>query len=99
MIRTLQDIKKSLAAKLPEFKRDYAIREVGIFGSYARQEQSTDSDVDILVDFDKIPGLLTFCEIEDEFEKALNLKVDLVRKQALRPELKERILREVVYLT
>jgi hypothetical protein len=52
--------------------------------------------VDILVEFEEVPDLLTFIEIEIYLEKLLKKKVDLVRKGAIRPELKKRILSEVM---
>jgi len=50
------------------------------------------------VEFDEAPDLFTFLEFEEKLEKLLKQKVDLVTKQALRPERRERILREVVYV-
>ena len=79
-------------------KDEYSVREIGIFGSFVRGEQKMRSDLDILVEFEKVPGLLKFIELEMLLGKMLKRKVDLVRKQAIRPELKEHILGEVVYL-
>ena len=56
------------------------------------------SDVDVLVDFSEIPDLLKFIELELFLEKILKRKVDLVDKQALRSELRDDILRQVVYV-
>ncbi|MEW6380673.1 MAG: nucleotidyltransferase family protein [bacterium] len=74
------------------------MREIGIFGSYARGEQKKRSDVDILVEFDEVPDLFKFIELERYLEKLLKVKVDLVRKKAIWPELKDLILKEVVYV-
>ena len=81
--------KKDLAEK-------YKVKEIGLFGSYIRGEQGKRSDVDILVEFEEVPDLFKFIELERHLEGILGLKVDLVRKEALRKELKERILAEVV---
>jgi len=56
------------------------------------------SDVDILVDFEELPDLLKFIEIENYLEKLLKRKVDLVEKSSVREELKKSILDEVIYL-
>ncbi|RLG57218.1 MAG: nucleotidyltransferase, partial [Candidatus Hydrothermarchaeota archaeon] len=61
-----------------------------------RGEQREASDVDILVEFYETPDLLKFIELERYLEEILGVKVDLVRKQAIREELRERILKEVV---
>ncbi len=97
-MKPLPEIKTVLTAQLADLRRQYHIRELGIFGSYARQQQTSVSDVDILVEFDEVPGLFDFYGLEDHLENLLGIPVDLVRKAVLRPELKEQILREVVYL-
>ena len=81
--------KKDLAEK-------YKVKEIGLFGSCIRGERGKRSDVDILVEFEEVPDLFKFIELERHLEGILGLKVDLVRKEALRKELKERILAEVV---
>ena len=81
-----------------ELKHKYKVKELGIFGSCARGEEKITSDVDILVEFEKVPDLFTFLELEGYLEELLHTKVDLVRKKALRPQLKDNILSEVKYL-
>jgi hypothetical protein len=97
-MRTLEAISTILKKNKSGFRKAYKVREIGVFGSYARRRQKESSDVDILVEFDESPDLFTFLEFEGKLEKLLKTKVDLVTKQALRPELKERILSEVVYV-
>lgn len=96
----LAEIQQILAAHKSDVQDRYRVREIGIFGSYARGEQRKGSDVDILVEFQSrhIPGLLKFIEMERYFERLLKKKVDLVRKGGIRPELRKTILQEVVYL-
>ena len=77
--------------------RQFGVRELGIFGSFARNEQGPDSDVDVLVDlqretFRDYMGLLSF--LEDLFGR----KVDLVMKDTIKPIIRDRILRETVYV-
>lgn len=79
-------------------KQKYGVKRIGIFGSYARGEQTEGSDVDILVEFEK--GCKTFDNYMDlKFFLAdlFQQKVDLVTVEALRPQLKDNILREVSY--
>lgn len=80
--------------------RTYHIKSIGLFGSYARGEEKEDSDIDILVKFQ--PGKKTFdnyMNLKFFLEKLLNHKVDLVIKEAVKPELKERIFKSVIYAT
>ncbi len=97
-MRTLATIHKILEKNKPHLHEAYKVKEIGVFGSYARDRQKEGSDVDILVEFEESPDLFTFLAFEVQLEKLLKMKVDLVTKQALRPELKERILSEVVYV-
>ena len=77
--------KKDLAEK-------YKVKEIGLFGSYVRGRQGKRSDVDILVEFEEVSALFKFIELEGHLEGILGLKVDLARKEAIRKELKDRIL-------
>lgn len=95
-MKTLKDIKKILSSHKTELQEKYKIKEIKIFGSYVRDEQKKRSDVDILVDFYELPDLLKFIEIERHIEEILGVKVDLVRKPALRVELRDKILSEAV---
>ncbi|MBM4271153.1 MAG: nucleotidyltransferase family protein [Deltaproteobacteria bacterium] len=99
-MKTIEEIKEILEEHKEEVSRKYKVREIGIFGSFVRGDQKKRSDIDILVEFNEknIPGLLKFIEMERYLEKLLGKKVDLVRKGGIRPELKEIILKEVVYI-
>ncbi len=97
-MKTLIEIEKIISAHKKELKKKYKIKEIGIFGSYVRGEQTKLSDVDILVDFYEVPDLIKFCEIERVLEELIGIKVDLVEKKSIRPRLKEIILNEAVYL-
>jgi len=76
-------------------KLKYKVREIGIFGSFARGEQTQKSDIDILVDFEETPDLLWFINMEEYLGEILGAKVDLVRKPVIRKELRDVILNEV----
>ncbi|MFH1317662.1 MAG: nucleotidyltransferase family protein [Candidatus Omnitrophota bacterium] len=95
-MKNLKEIQKILAAHKEEMQKRYNLKEIGIFGSFARGEQNKTSDIDILVEFQEVPDLLRFIELERYFEDLLKMKVDLVRKFSVRSELKDIILREVV---
>ena len=80
---------------LPELREKYSVNYLGIFGSYIRGEQTKDSDLDVLVQLDKKPGLLKYIELENYLSDLLEVKVDLVMKSALKPNIGKRILNEV----
>lgn len=79
-----------------EIRKEYKAEITGLFGSYVRGEQKEGSDVDILVRFLEGATLFDLVGLADFLEEKLNLKVDIVSERALRPELKKRILKEVV---
>jgi len=97
-VRTLEDVQKILRAHRKELSEKYGVKCIGIFGSYSRNEQRMDSDVDILVEFERPVGLITFVRLQEYLERLLGVKVDLVTRNALKKRLKERILREVKYV-
>ena len=79
-------------------KTDYKARIIGIFGSYARGEQTKNSDLDVLVRFTGKASLFDLVGLADFLELELGMKVDLVSERALRKELKKSILEELVVL-
>ena len=83
---------------LPDLKREFSVRSLGLFGSYARDDAGKRSDVDILVEFDVVPGLFEFIELENRLGELLGKKVDLVMKDALKPAIGKFILEEVIPL-
>lgn len=81
-----------------ELQRRYGVSEIGVFGSVARGEEQTTSDVDILVSFANPVDLFTFLELKEYLETLLKREVDLVTEKALKPTMRDRILKEVTYL-
>ena len=82
---------------VPILKRHGVVR-AGIFGSCARNDMTADSDIDVLVEIPPDIGLLDFIRIKLEIEEALGKEVDLVEYDAIKPPLKDRILREQVQI-
>jgi predicted nucleotidyltransferase len=81
---------------LPDLERRYKVKTLGVFGSYVRGEQSKRSDLDLLVEFYDSPSLLKFIDMELYLSDLLGIKVDLVMRDALKPAIGERILKETV---
>ena len=91
----LMEMKRAIKSNKKLLRQEYGVKEIGIFGSFARGEQKKKSDVDVLVEFDNVPDLIKFIELERKLQRLLGKKVDLVRKQTIREELKDSILREL----
>jgi len=92
---TLADIKRTLRQHLPELRERYSVASLALFGSYVRNEQKPDSDLDVLVTFHETPGLLKFVELENALSDLLGIPVDLVVEDALKPRIGNRVRREV----
>lgn len=95
-MRKLSDIRKILASNRDELKKRYKVKELRIFGSYARGEQKKTSDVDILVKFGGDATLFDFVGLGEFLQDKLDIKVDIVSEGGIRPELKDNILKEAV---
>ncbi len=85
-----------LREQRPLLSEQFNVATLEVFGSYVRQEQRKDSDLDILVTFNKTPSLLKFVHLENYLSDKLGVKVDLVMKDSLKPAIGKNILREVV---
>jgi predicted nucleotidyltransferase len=72
------------------------VRSLDLFGSVARGESGPDSDVDLLVDFDRPIGLFHFFRVQRRLEEVLGTKVDLVMRDAVKRQLRDRIFAEAV---
>jgi uncharacterized protein len=97
-MKSLTDIVKILSDCQPLIKKKYKINQLGIFGSYARSEQSESSDLDILIDYQEAPTLIQLIELENDLSKAVGEKVDVVTKKGLKPRIARRVLSEVIYV-
>ena len=74
----------------------FGVARVSLFGSFARDEGRDDRDVDLLVEFSRPIGLFEFVRLQRELGERLGHRVDLVTPAALKPQLRDRILREAV---
>ena len=92
-----REMLKNLLAEREHIKK-YGVKRIGLFGSFIRNEQKETSDIDILVEFEK--GMKTFdnyMELKFYLEKLLGCRVDLVTADALKPQIKPYVMREIEY--
>jgi len=97
-MKSIEELKLILRGQKDKLRNNYRLKEIGIFGSYIRGEQKEKSDLDVLVEFDEPVSLLWLVKVEIYLSELLGVKVDLIPKKDVRPELRERILKEAVYL-
>lgn len=96
-MKSLSEIKKLLELYKPGLKAKYHIKNIGLFGSIVRGDVNPDSDVDILVEFEKPIGL-DFVSLAEELEEILGVKVDLVTPNAIKPRMLEYIKQDLIYV-
>ena len=94
----LDKIKQTLKQNKQSLRQEFNVKELGIFGSYVRGEQKENSDVDILIDFSRTPGLFDYMKVENHLSDLLHKKVDLVMKGSLKSTIGKNIMREVIYV-
>jgi len=80
-----------------EIKSKYKVKSIGLFGSYVKDIQKESSDIDFLVEFEKGADLIHYMGLILYLEEKFNRKVDVISKPALKDDLKEAILQEVLY--
>jgi len=95
-MENIEAIRTRLREHKPLLAEKFKVKEIGIFGSLVRGEQSEASDIDILVEFSEPVGFFAFIDLEDYLSEILAAKVDLVSKKALKPHIGRNILRELV---
>ena len=96
---TKEQIVKAISSTKPELQR-FCIRNIGLFGSYVRGEQTKISDIDILIDFEpEKENYDNYMAVYDIIERLFrNEKVEIVTKNGLSPYIGPRILKEVLYV-
>jgi hypothetical protein len=98
-VKTRDQILTFLAQNKKLFQDRYHIIRIGLFGSYARGEQTLKSDIDLLVEFEENTQDLydLKIKIKDFFKESLDVEVDICREKYIKPRIKSSILKETVY--
>ena len=91
------DTLRVLRENMDELRRRFHVKSIAVFGSQARGQAGAKSDVDILVEFNTPVDLFDFVELKQFLETLLGREVDLVTRAALKPQMRDSVLREAVY--
>lgn len=98
-MKTFLEIKNILQLDKNKLKKKYKVKKLGAFGSFVKNKQKKNSDIDILIEFQKNGETFdNYMELKFFLEDTLNSKVDLVIKDTLKEEIKDDILAETVYV-
>ena len=96
-MRSLADIKDKLESIKLALMQKYSIKYLAIFGSYSRNQQHPQSDVDVLVDFEENIGI-RFIDLAEDLENHLGVKVDLISRKGIKDKYFEAIKSELIYV-
>lgn len=96
-MKTLEDIKKILSQHKRELEEKYKLKSIAIFGSYVRGEQNEESDIDFIVEFREPVGF-TFIHLGHFLEEILGEKVDLLTPDAIKPNRRKYIMKDLTYV-
>jgi hypothetical protein len=88
-------MREILAGALPELSRDFPVTRIALFGSYARGQQTDESDIDVLVDVDPSIGL-RFVDLAERIELLLGVRADVVSRRAISPRHWEEIREDLI---
>lgn len=91
------EILKTISAHQDELRSRFSVSSLSLFGSVARDQATSESDLDLIVSFREAPGLIKFLELKSRLEEICHSPVDLVTRNALKKQLKERILHEAIH--
>ena len=94
----IESLKKIVTEETDEIRRQYKAQIKAVFGSYARGDFHTDSDLDLLVDFDEGANLFDMIGFQYFLEDKLGCKVDLGTESSLREGIRESVFSEAIYL-
>ena len=94
---TKNDILAKLRELKPALNKDYAVKEIGLFGSFSEESNNENSDIDLLVELERPIGW-KFFSLELYLEKIFDRKIDLVTKNALKNQIKDNVLKQVNYV-
>ncbi|MDD4485015.1 MAG: nucleotidyltransferase family protein [Methanoregula sp.] len=93
-----QNVLSSLKDLKGKVSDEYSVKTIGVFGSVARNEETEQSDIDLLVEFSRPVGFVTFMRLENFLSEQLGARVDLVTADSLKPVIRQDVLSEVIYV-
>lgn len=94
----LNDILSAIRKQKEHLEKKFKIKEIGVFGSYVRGDQTSESDLDVLVNYsDDSIDIFDFLDLKEYLSTLMPMEVDLVMKDSLKPDIGKNILKEVVY--
>lgn len=92
--KKFDDLLTQLRGMLPGLETQFHVHTLEVFGSFVRGDEKKKSDLDLLVTFDEVPTLFQFVALENYLSDSLGIRIDLVMKESLKPNIGKHILEE-----
>ncbi|GAB1350822.1 nucleotidyltransferase [Ignavibacteriales bacterium] len=96
MKKDINQLLYKLKELMPVLTDRFAVKSIEVFGSYAKGEENRQSDLDLLVSFENTPGLFKYMELENFLSDSLGIKVDLVMRDSIKPQLASSIFETIL---
>lgn len=97
-IYTIDEIREIINQNKNIFEQNFSVNEFLLFGSYAKNQQTAESDIDLLVSFKKPVDMFEFIDLQDYLAKLFDKKIDLGTCSSLKKFIKDKILKEAIAL-
>lgn len=94
----LEQIKQKIGDRKNYLRESFGVEEIGIFGSFARNEATKDSDLDMLVTLKEPIGYFRFFELEKYIKSIIGRNIDLATKEAIKPVIRQNIMKDLVLI-
>ena len=98
-MKTKAEVLEILEKDFPYLKKVFHVEKIGLFGSYARQEQTEKSDLDLMVEFQKTPDFLELSDLEDHLSDLVGFKVEIVTPGGLKDRIKQNIMEDMEFVS
>ena len=93
-----EEVIEILRKQKADLAQQYGVKSLALFGSVARDQATSSSDVDLLVEFDRPVGYFGLFALQDHLENLFHCKVDLGTPDSLKPRIREQVMKERVYV-
>lgn len=97
-MKTKSEVLDILKNDLPYLKEVFHVEKIGLFGSYAREEQTEESDLDLMVTFKKTPDFLELTDLEEHLSNLMGFKVEIVTPRGLKEKIKPVIMKDMEFI-
>jgi predicted nucleotidyltransferase len=97
-MKTKAEVLELLGNDIPYLKKVFHVEKIGLFGSYARGEQTEQSDLDLMIDFEKTPDFLELADLEEHLSNLVGFKVEIVTPGGLKDRIKPQILKDMEFI-